>query len=117
MSGAFFFVSQKERTRRKMFFKFDKDLLNIEISPNAKILYMILYDILRAKNKNKEINERSVTVKQTKLSEIMHLSKRQIIKLLNELEENELIQRKRVNRNDINSYIIFDINKFEAYEK
>lgn len=90
---------------------------NNDISATAKLLYCLLYDMSRAeKSAKKEEARLYVTIKQKKLAEMMNLSTRQLIRVLQELEEHYFIRKERY-ANDVNQYYILPPEMLPGSEK
>ena len=93
--------------KKVTYFQMPKNIFfNGDISATAKLLYCLLYDMRRAeKSAKKEDAKLYVTIKQKKLAELMQVSSRQLIRLLQELEELHYIRIERY-ANDVNQYYI-----------
>lgn len=93
------------------YYQFPKTLLlHNEISANAKICYMLLYDMQRANKSNEKklmCEKNSICIRQATIAYKLKLSERQVQRILNELEKNKLISRCRY-KNDITQYIIHE---------
>lgn len=93
--------------KKVTYFQMHKNVFyNKNVSSTAKLVYCLLYDMSRAeKNAKKEEAKLYVTIKQKKLAELMNLSARQIIRVLQELEEHHFIRTERYS-NETNRYYI-----------
>lgn len=104
--------------KKVTYFQMPKNIFfNGDISATAKLLYCLLYDMRRAeKSAKKEDAKLYVTIKQKKLAEMMNISTRQLIRVLQELEEHYFIRKERY-ANDVNQYYILPPEMLPGSEK
>lgn len=84
------------------FFQFDKEWLNLDISNNAKLLFMLIMDRSKVSFKNHLVDGDWVILyyEQEDLAKTLGVSRRSIINYMKELEEKNLIKKDLIGRHN-----------------
>lgn len=112
-------LQSTEFLREKPFIQLPKSINSMDMSSDAKLLYANLADLLKISELNNHRDERGLYVfcSLEYIQQVLGCSQSKAVRILKELERNNLLRRRRMGQGKSNRYYLYVPVKTETEEK